>query len=276
MTARRLLAATAATGALAIAAPALAQPAEPYEYAEPVAEGEVVFRGEPVIQPLPVPPPIAAPVVHQEQRDVVIARPAPGVYAAPPMPHHGYPPPHPMAYGAPPAFDRDAWLLNCRERIRGVSRRERSEVIGGLLGAAAGGVIGNRAWDSEWLAGTLLGAGVGGLAGLAIGSAIGAAGERKREDECAWHLDRYMAGGYPRHGYGHPGYAYGYQGYGYGYPAVAYVPVLVAVPQRAVVRETVTEEWIDAPAPARTVTHTTVVRERAPVGDKRIKYAKGR
>jgi hypothetical protein len=181
-----------------------------------------------------------------------------------------------MRYRPAPPFDRGAWLAECRERIRGVSREERGGIIGGLLGAAAGGVIGNRAWDGERLAGTLIGAGVGGLAGLAIGSAIGAAGDRKREDECAWHLDRYMAGGYPGYGYGHHGYAQGYPGYGYGYPAIAYVPVLVAVPQRAVVRETVTEEWVDVPAPARAVTRTKIIREIAPAGDKRIKYRKGR
>lgn len=273
MTARRLLAFTSAAGALAFAAPALAQPVDPYEYAEPAAEVDVVYQGEPVVQPLPLPPPAPVPAVRMHHHHTAVAAPVPG-------PSYAYAPPPPVGYRPEPPFDRGAWLADCRERIRGVSREERGGVIGGLLGAAAGGVIGNRAWDSERLAGTLLGAGVGGLAGLAIGSAIGAAGDRKREDECAWHLDRYMANGYRGHGYGYPGlahgYGYGYPAYGYGYPAVAYVPVLVALPQRAVVRETVTEEWVDVPAPAPTVTHTKRIRQSAPAADKRIKYTKVR
>lgn len=276
MTAHQLLAVTAAVGALAFAGPALAQPAEPYEYAEE-AETEVIHHGEPMVQPLPVPP-LPAPMAQGHHRGATVVAPAPHGYAPPP---HVYAAPRSyphMGYRPAPPFDRRAWLADCRERIRGVSREERGGVIGGLLGAAAGGVIGNRAWDSERLAGTLLGAGVGGLAGLAIGSAIGAAGDRKREDECAWHLDRYMAGGYPGPGYAHPGYGYGHPGYayGYGYPAVAYVPVLVAVPQRAVVRETVTEEWVDVPVHTRTRTHTKVIHQPAPAPDKRIKYTKGR
>jgi hypothetical protein len=149
-------------------------------------------------------------------------------------------------------------------------------VIGGLLGAGVGGVIGNRAWDSERLAGTLLGAGVGGLAGVAIGSAIGAAGDRRRDDECAWQLDRYMVGSHAAGGYSHSGYAPGYHGYGYGHPVIAYVPVLVAIPQRAVVRETVTEEWGDAPARHHTQPYRRAPRVHAPAADKRIKYTKVR
>lgn len=269
MTARRLIAVSVATGALAFAAPALAQPEDAYEYAEP---GEAIHHGEPAVAPLPVPP-LPAPMMHAPPHGAPVAMPAPRGHAGSP---HSYAPggPPPMGYRPGPPFDRGAWLANCRERIRGVSREERGGVIGGLLGAAAGGVIGNRAWDSERLAGTLLGAGVGGLAGLAIGAAIGAAGDRRREDECAWHLDRYMAGGYPGHGYGHPGYGYAYAGYGY--PAVAYVPVLVAVPQRAVVRETVTEEWVDVPARARSHGHGKVIRAHTPAPDKRIRYTKGR
>ena len=295
MTAHRLLALTAVTGALAVAAPALAQPDPGYEYAEPAPEGTVVFRNDAVVQPLPAPPippsvpvpPMAEEAWDEEEvytADAVPLPPPPMV--APPhgharaLPHHPYMhamPPHVAYHPAPPPhFDRDRWLVECRERIRGVRREDRAGVIGGLLGAVAGGVAGNRLWDSERLAGTLLGAGVGGLAGIAIGTAIGAAGERRREDECALYLDRYTAGGHPGHGWaGHPGYGYGY---GYAYPAVAYVPVLVAVPQRAVIRETVTEEWIDVPAPARTVTETKVIRQSAPAArpDKRTKMIKGR
>lgn len=188
------------------------------------------------------------------------------------MPPHGiggypYAPPYAAPhYPAPARFDREAWLADCRERIRGVNREDRGGVIGGLLGAVAGGVIGNRSWDRERLAGTLLGAGVGGLAGIAIGSAIGAAGDRRREDECAWHLDRYIDAG---HGY--PG-----SGYGHGYPAFAYVPVLVQVPQRAVVREYVTEEWIDEPVRSRSVPRSKIILQPAPPAGKRSKLIKAK
>ncbi|WP_194955748.1 glycine zipper 2TM domain-containing protein [Tsuneonella amylolytica] len=292
----RLVPAAIASAGLILSAPAFAQngpdPAVPYQYAVPAG---AVVAGAPVMQPagqatmewydagaaLPLPPP-----------------PPPAVPYPSPYPHAGvpgpgsYPAPYPAAAG--PRFDRSAWLDDCQARTRGLSKREeRASVITGLLGAVAGGVIGNRAYDSERLAGTLIGAGVGGLAGLAIGAAIGAAGKIKRSDECSWYLDRYMGGGFGAHGYaysaGYPGYGaaggygYGYNyGYEYGYGGVAYVPVLVAVPQQQVVRETVTEEWVDVPVRARTIqrTRTKAVHHPAPVrhtktvSDKRIRYSK--
>ncbi|MGX7951213.1 hypothetical protein ACWPM1_01495 [Tsuneonella sp. HG249] len=72
----------------------------------------------------------------------------------------------------------------------------------------------------------------------------------------------------------HPFPGQGYLPYGNGYASVAYVPVLVAVPQRAVVRETVTEEWVPGPAPARS--HAERQVEYAPAPDKRIKLRGGR
>lgn len=273
MTAHRLLTVTAAAGVLVLGTPSHAQP----------VDGPLVLPGDPVAAPLPPPPPLppipAAQAAEAEWDDDA------GYYPAPPplppmvhpMPHGGYPMAPQMAYhpgphhpGYGPHFDRDAWLRDCRERIRGVSRKDRAGVIGGLLGAAVGGVVGNRAWDSERLAGTLLGAGVGGLAGVAIGAAIGAAGDRRREDECAAHLDGYLARGYP--GYG----------YGYGYGQVAYVPVMVQVPQRAVIREYVTEEVIDEPVRASPPVYrpaprpeTKILPRPAPRSDKRIKLIKG-
>ena len=271
--ARRLLAISAAAGALAVGAPAVAQEAGSYEYAQPAPAGAVVFRSDPMVQALPLPPaPPPPPVAGEWVEDAADLPPPPPMppmppvppappevaYAAPPaayaVPHaYGAPYHYPGAYPGyaqtlPPQFDRDGWLANCHERIRGVDRKDRAGVIGGLLGAVVGGVVGNRAWDSKRLAGTLLGAGVGGIAGVAIGTAIGAVGERRHEDECAFYLDRYMA-----NGYGHPGYGYGYPGYGYGYGGYALVPVLVAVPQRQVVRETVTEEWVDVPVRSRSI-----------------------
>lgn len=276
MKTHRRFALAAAIGALASAATAAAQPSEPYEYAEQADEATVIYRDDPVIQPVPapLPPPVSAPVLAPPPLPP-IAHP-PVHHAVPGYPVHA-PPPPPMAHARVPPFDREAWLRHCRERIRGLRPADRASVIGGLLGAGVGGVIGNRAFDSERLGGTLLGAGIGGLAGLAIGAAIGAASERRREDECAWHLDRYMAGGHPGQGHGYPGHYPGYYaGYHYGYPAIAYVPVLVAVPQRAVVRETVTEEWSDVPVRRR-----SIIRERAPAapppsGDKRTKIRPSR
>lgn len=269
MTATRLLAASVATGALCLAAPAMAHP---------VADGPVVYESDPVVQPVPGSAPVPVPEWSERMEE---SMPAP-----PPMPavgphghahtyHHAMPA-HPGYAPMPPRFDRGAWLAECRERIRGVDRKDRGGVIGGLLGAIAGGVAGNRLWDSRRLAGTLLGAGVGGLAGAAIGSAVAASGDRDRDDECADYLDRYMAGGYGSQGYGYPGYGYGY-GYSYAYPAFAYVPVMVQVPQRAIVRETVTEEWVTVPGAARTVTPTKTIRYApAPAPSKRTKLIKGR
>lgn len=314
MTARHLLSFGIAAGALSFALPALAQdapsPDGSYEFAEPApqmppmpplppmhpAPPPVVVQTQPTVQPVPAPMAPAAPVpvvrreeyIHQAAPAPLphpLALPAPPVayaypggpavapYPAAPYPPQAYAAPGypPQAWGPPPGFDRGAWLDECHERTRGLAPRDRGGVIGGLLGAITGGVIGNRSWRSERLAGTLLGAGVGGLAGLAIGTAVDAATRRRHDDECAYYLDRYFA---PQ--------GYGYAGYGYGYPqyyTMTYVPVLVAVPQRAVVRETVTTEWVDQPAPARRVIERRTVRE-APRGKifpaKPSKYTKQR
>lgn len=287
MTARHLLSLGAAAGALAYSAPALAHP-DPspettYEYAEP-APPPVVFESDPVVQGVPS---YAHPQNHDAEYEYEYAAPPVLVAPAHSMPHAGYPMPHPaapphvmhrgeayrgspVAYGypggpspyppqhagwAPPSqFDREAWLDDCRLRIRGTDRRERGGVIGALLGAIGGGIAGNRIADGERLAGTLIGAGVGGLAGLAIGTAIGAASGRDRLDECELYLDRYMSS-YP--GPGYAAHGYGYQAYTY-----TYVPVVVQVPQRAIVREYVTSEWVEVPAPA-TRSVTTVIRQPA-------------
>lgn len=295
MTSRRTIPLGLASCALAaVAAPAWAHPEPPpepgtYEYAQPAPEeAPVVYREEEVVQPLPGAE--APPLTHHDH-----AHPGDHSHAdaplQPPHPHHDHvpmQPPHgphayhvlpPHAYpmhGAlpQPAFDRDGWLADCRARLGHRRGRDEDGVGGGILGAIVGGVIGNRVASGERLAGTLIGAGVGGLAGVAIGTAIGAA-TRDRDharaaDECELYLDDYLArySRRPDYGYGHP-YAYGY-----GYPVqMTYMPVLVMVPQRAVVRETVTEEWIDAPAPAkRTIhRHTPAPATKAVKQVKRIK-----
>ena len=288
MATQRFLATAAAVGALAFAAPVLAHEAAGHDAPHSAPEAPVVFQSEPMVQPLPGAVSAPAPLPAGPAEPTWTEKPHHPHAAVPPVSEHHGPhghaamPRHPMAAYpgyAPmaPQFDREAWLGECRERIRGVDRKDRGGVIGGLLGAIAGGVAGNRLWDSKRFAGTLLGAGVGGLAGAAIGSAIAASGDRDRirDDECADYLDRYMAGGYGGHGYGYPGYGYGYA---HAYPAYAYVPVMVQVPQRAIVHETVTEEWITEPVRSRTIAPTKTIRYSAPAPapTKRTKLFKGR
>lgn len=77
------------------------------------------------------------------------------------------------------------------------------------------------------------------------------------------------AGAYtPPPGYGSP---YSPNGFGYG-GGYALVPVMVAIPQRQIVRETVTEEWVDVPARSRTIERPP--QRPAPGAHKRTKYSK--
>ena len=270
MTARQLLSLSIASCAVVAATPALAQPEmtyEPgqYDYARPApVQAPVIYQQQPVVQPVAMPmPSMSQPVVqaipngYHEDDGYEDGYEVEEVYTTGPQPHHAQH--HPMHHAGPPmppqpAFDREAWLDQCRAQYRdyrGSSGRREGGIGGGILGAAVGGVIGNRVGDGDRLAGTLIGAGVGGIAGAVLGSVIGGAGDRRREsraaDECEAWLDRYMAGGYRQ---GYPGHGY-YQAYGYAMQ-MTYVPVLIAVPQRAVVRETVTEEWVEV---ERTHTH---------------------
>lgn len=293
MPARHLTLFGVAATALTAASPALAQPEMPYEYAYPLPPGEVIYRQEPVVQPLPghQQQPASTQEAYDEtvyaeddyERDYAYeSERAPVYHDAPLQPPTAH---YPVSPALPSRFNRDAWLADCRARYDAQDGRRDGGVVGGLLGAAAGGLIGNRVADGERLAGTLIGAGVGGLAGLAIGTAIGAAVDGDRaEDYCEAWLERYPPGyahapaypvpAPPPYGYDYPAY------YGHGCactPAVTYMPVLLAVPQRAVVREYVTEEWVEAEpqieqhAPARRRVIHTPARP-----DKRIKYSKGR
>lgn len=181
-----------------------------------------------------------------------------------PMMHHGYQAHH-AAY-QPVVWDRETWLAECHARTRGVDEKKRGGIIGGLLGAITGGVIGNRAWDSERLAGTIIGAGAGGLIGGLIGSAIDRGDERPYYD-CEEALDRYMSGAVttPRYAarqipaYGYPpmvAYAPVYAAsYGYSQP-MTYIESTEEIPQQVIVREYVTEEWIEEAAP-----RTPAIRE---------------
>ncbi|WP_291179281.1 glycine zipper 2TM domain-containing protein [Erythrobacter sp.] len=129
------------------------------------------------------------------------------------------------------AFDRNAWLEECRARLDTYeSDSDRGEVIGALIGGVAGGVLGNRiAGSGNRTAGTLIGAGAGALAGMAAGDAI-EDGNRRRTDsysQCQAYLDDYMQKATASAGtvqYSQPG-------------QYMLVPVTVAVPQRAVYRD---------------------------------------
>lgn len=179
----------------------------------------------------------------------------------------------------PVVWDRETWLAECEARTRGTSGKKKGGIIGGLLGAIAGGIIGNRAWDSERLAGTAIGAVGGGLVGGIIGAAIGS-NDGKQYYDCQEALDRYMSGaattprfasrmvGAPMMA-GHATYApmaYAYmpvyaQQYAYSEP-MTYIEDREEIQQRVVVREIVTEEWVDEPA---RVPAQRLIKENPPV-----------
>ena len=173
-------------------------------------------------------------------------------------------------YPAGPVIERDQWIDECRARTRGVREDEKARTIGGLLGAVAGGVIGNRvAGDGNRLGGTLLGAGAGGLGGVLLGDLIGG-GKRDGVYDCEAALDGYVS----QYGYGPGRTAYrsipaNGSAHGYGYPqyghsgsygcncnqgqGVSYVAIRQQEPQRVVVRETVRDEFYEVPGAARII-----------------------
>ena len=303
MKARYLVSISAATVALLAVTPALAQPEmtyeqKPYEYAQAAAEQapqppRVEYRQEPVVQPIPQP--ISQPVAYEgeygadyEYRGAPHAEmphPAPPAIHHP-MPQHAVPqhtyPQHQVQAHSQPQFDRGAWLEECVTRYNGgnLHRDRNGNIIGGLVGAVAGGVIGNRvAGRGDRLAGSLIGAGVGGLAGLAVGSAIDGANERRgRNSEEAWAFcEDYLA----RYSYQSSG------GYGYYHARpMMLVPIMIQVPQRAVVREYVTEETVnvqvvtyeEVPTRRRVIQPAPQPVKRVPtkrVPVKRVKSVKG-
>ncbi|MCR2834455.1 hypothetical protein [Parerythrobacter lacustris] len=282
MTSRHLFALGTAGLAAAVASTAAAQPAmtyegSGYEYAVPVPKTAqpVIYQSQPVVQPLP---PQAGYSWTEAAEAEAGADYEDGAYhdqyfedRHPAPPHHQqyYNGPAEQTYRhAPPmpaAFDRDAWLDECREVYRSSQRGGSGGAGGGILGAIAGGVIGNRVADGDRLAGTLIGAGVGGLAGLAIGSAIDAATRKDDAREyCESYLDRYLAGGSSHHGtYPAGAYPYGHAYYGQAYYPVPmmYVQVMVPVERRAIIREYV--EYVDEPVTVYEEVVVEEVRERA-------------
>jgi hypothetical protein len=174
-------------------------------------------------------------------------------------------------------MDREGWIDECERRTKGRDRNSTGTIIGGLLGAIGGGVLGNRVWDSERLAGTLIGGGVGGIAGALIGSLFNGRNEDDLYDceaALSTYLDTYGQYGAPRFAsrvIAAPGPAVpaqvtyqGFPAYGYGYaqapayyapaPTMVMVPVTTYQQQRVIVRENVTEETYEVPGAARTIT----------------------
>ncbi|BBC71445.1 conserved hypothetical protein [Altererythrobacter sp. B11] len=92
--------------------------------------------------------------------------------------------------------ERAEWLYRCRSAYTAPEQRDGDgRLIGAVVGAAAGGLIGNRVARGNRLLGTVIGAGAGGLAGAAIGDAADDAARRRDDraifDVCEDYLDRY-------------------------------------------------------------------------------------
>jgi hypothetical protein len=188
---------------------------------------------------------------------------APQGYAPQGYPVQGYAP----AYAAPQVFERDQWIEECRRRTKGQNRDQTGLIIGGLLGAIAGGVAGYEiAGAGDRVLGTALGVGGGGLIGGLIGSLFGGDKAKNRYD-CEAALDSYLSQyGTPggriasrEIAYAPPAYGYGYPGghsYGYTYappPQMVMVPVRTEVQQQVVVRETERFESYTVPGAAREI-----------------------
>lgn len=195
-------------------------------------------------------------------RRIDAPRPLP---AAPAAPQPGYGPAYAPAY-APAVFERQQWIDECRQRTRGQNRDNTGKIIGGLLGAVAGGFAGYEiAGAGDRLLGSVLGVGGGGLIGGLIGSLFD--GDKKKNlYDCEAALDSYLSTygapgtriasreiAYPAQAYSYGGYGYPAYSYGYTYappPQMVLVPVRTEVQQQVVVRET--ERFESVPA-ARTI-----------------------
>lgn len=197
--------------------------------------------------------------------------PAPPAQAAHPagMPHHpDMRPDFREEQRARWEHERAAWLEECRYRMSSYERRgrrwgrDRDHGLGGaLIGAAAGGLIGNRVADGDRTAGTVIGAVAGAAVGAAIDRSDGAGnrdeGYRGRDgyrgDYCEQYFDYYTQGGYAQGGYG----------YGYGVQLV-----MVPVAAQPCTETVVTEEVVTVRQRAR---HRATPRRVRHVPDKRLR-----
>lgn len=172
--------------------------------------------------------------------------------------------------GTPAVFEREQWVEECQLRTRGRGKDDTGLIIGGLLGAIAGGVAGYEiAGVGDRVLGTVLGVGGGGLVGGLLGSLFD--GDKKNNlYNCEAALDSYLSTysatgqriasreiAYPA--YADSAYGYGYPaGYSYGYtyappPQVVLVPVRIEVQQQVVVRETERYETYTVPGAERII-----------------------
>lgn len=198
-----------------------------------------------------------------------------------------YPAAGPAAGYAPMVLDRQSWIDECERRTDGRDKDETGSIIGGLLGAIGGGVLGNRLWNSERLAGTLIGGGVGGIAGLLIGSLFNGDNEDDRYDceaALSTYLDQYGQNGArfasrvisasaPVVYQGYPAYSYAQApAYYQPQPTMVMVPVTTYQQQRVIVRESVREEIV--PGATRNVPRPVPAPQPAPApSPKMIKQA---
>jgi hypothetical protein len=256
--------------ALAVPAAANAQTYDDLPPLAPLSEGEVrqlplEYRTAPVMSEV-TETVIVSDGVETITRTRRIDAPRPMRAAAQGAPHRYAPP---MAYApAPVVFERDQWIEECRRRTAGRSKDDTGTIIGGLLGAIAGGVAGYEiAGAGDRVLGTVLGVGGGGLLGGLLGSLFN--GDKKKNlYDCEAALDSYLTQyGTPApriasREIAYPAYPAPAYSYGYGYPAaysyapppqMVMVPVRSEVQQQVVVRETVREETYNVPGAAREI-----------------------
>lgn len=188
----------------------------------------------------------------------------------------GYAPAANYYSGTPAVFEREQWIDECQRRTKGRNHNDTGLIIGGLLGAVAGGFAGYEiAGAGDRVLGTVLGVGGGGLLGGLLGSLFD--GDKKKNlYNCEAALDSYLstygaptqriasreiAYPAPYPAYADQGYGYGYgypAGYSYGYtyappPQVVLVPVRTEVQQQVVVRETERYETYTVPGAERII-----------------------
>lgn len=112
--------------------------------------------------------------------------------------------------------ERNQWLSDCQFLMADAGGFDDDDdgvdgtLLGGLIGAIGGGIIGNRVAGDDRLLGTVIGAGVGGLAGTAIGSILDSDGDGEYSRNEVWaarYCDAYLR----RHELGGGEFAYGQQ-----------------------------------------------------------------
>ena len=211
------------------------------------------------------------------------AQPAypPQGYGAPSYGGQAYPPQTiqqpPAGYGAavntaggPGVMTSEQWIAECERRTQQQDDGGgNGQAIGGVLGAIAGGIIGNRVATGDRLAGSLIGLGTGGIAGLLLGGLLSGGGDKDEDEgfDCRAALDSHLsqyngsaARGSAARSIPGPAPAQAPQGApvsapGAGFPPPSgsqnpVVPIEYQQQQQVVVRQTVREVSVPASTPA--------------------------